>query len=147
MLYKTDEFDFDEPFEVSVMEDNNPDRPYINVYIGLMKSLLFDGYEKMLIIYLMRFSDTSETDCINTSTISVNDICKKAKMSKTTVYNRIKQLEKKGVLVKQYNNTLDSGKMANTYRLLNYASVWDCETLEELKEITDEIKKEALLDG
>lgn len=139
-----DKPDLNEPFEITVKEDNAPNRPYIEVYHGLINSVLLDGFDKLLVISFMMFSDTSETDTINTSTVSISKICQKTKMSKPTVCKHIKSLEEKGVLIKQHNSTPDSGKMANTYKLLNYISVWDCKTLEELKMETDKIKSEVL---
>lgn len=130
-----------EQFEVRLMEDNNPNRAYIEVYNGLLDSPLFDGCETLLLIFIMMES-TAQIDSINTATISVSKLCKYSKMSKKTVYKYIKKLEEKGVLIKQHNSTPDSGNIANTYKVLNYISVWDCKTMEELKKETDKIKRE-----
>ncbi len=141
------EIDDNEPFEVIVYEDNDPNRPYIEVYNGLIDSLLLDGIDKLLVIYFMMFSDTSEIDCVNTSTVSISKICKMIKMSKPTVCKHIKNLEEKGILIKKENSTPNNRRTANTYKLLNYVSVWDCKTLEELKKVTDKIKSEVLKNG
>lgn len=135
-----------EQFEVRLMEDNNPNRAYIEVYNGLLDSPLFDGCETLLLICIMMGS-TAQIDSINTATISINKLCRYSKMSKKTVCRYIKKLEEKGVLIKQRNSTPDNGNTANTYKILNYISVWDCKTMEELKRETDKIKSEVLING
>lgn len=133
----------DEQFEVRLCTDNNPDRAYVEIYNGLLDSLLFDGYDKLILIYLMTQS-TYEINSINTITISMRKLCESTQISKPTIYKHIKNLEEKGVLIKQNNSTADNGNTANTYKILNYISVWDCETLEELKKETDKIKGEVI---
>jgi DNA-binding transcriptional ArsR family regulator len=138
---------YDEPFEVTVYEDADSNRPYIEVYDGLINSFLIDWFDKLLIIYLMMSSDTSKINCVNTATVSIREICQKTKMSKPTICKHIRILEEKGIIIKQENNTPNNKRIANTYKLLNYVSVWDCKTLNELKNVTNKIKSEVLKDG
>lgn len=138
---------YDEPFEVTIYEDVDPNRPYIEVYDGLIDSLLIDWFDKLLIIYLMMSSDTSKINCVNTATVSIREICQKTKISKPTICKHIKILEEKGIIIKQENNTSNNRRIANTYKLLNYISVWDCKTLDELKNVTNKIKSEVLENG
>lgn len=98
----------------------------------------------MLLIYLIAQS-SAKIDTMNTATISIRKLCEYTKISKPTVYKHIKKLEEKGVLIKQNNSTSDNGNVANTYKILNYISVWDYETLDELKKETDKIKGEVLI--
>lgn len=130
-----------ELFKVELYEDNNSNRPYIEIYNGLLDSQLFDRYETMLLIHLLAHS-AAEIDTICSATMSINEISKKTRISKPTLLRRIKRLEEKGILIKQKNFSLHNGIGANTYKILNYISAWDCKTLEELKEVTDKIKKE-----
>lgn len=133
----------DESFEVKSIEDNDLNRPHIEIYNGLMNSLLFDGYEKLLLIYLLANSN-AKINAINAATISIKKLNEITKISKPTIYNRIKGLEEKGVLMKKNNVSTDNGNTANTYKVLNYTSVWDCKTLEELREETNKIKRKVL---
>ena len=138
---------FDEPFEIKLVEDNNPNRPHFYIYNGLLDSELFNANEVMLIIHLIAFADNSEPNQINTTTISINKLSQKLGMSKSTVCKYIKLLENKGVLIKKNRVSEDNGYLSNTYEVLNFISVWDCETLEELKQETDKIKNEVLING
>lgn len=56
-------------------------------------------------------------------------------------------LENKGVLIKKSRVSEDNGYLSNEYEILNYNSVWDCKTLDELKKETDKIKSEVLING
>lgn len=135
---------FEEPFEIELHEDDDPNRPCISIYSGLIDSPLFNGYEKLLLIHLLSHS-TAEIDAVNTATISIKKLNESTKISRPTIYRRIKDLEEKGVLVKKKNISIDNGNTANTYKILNYISVWDSTTLEVLKERTDKIKREVLM--
>ena len=129
--------------EIEWNESNNTNKPSMKIYDSLMDSLLFNGYEKLLLIYFLTHS-TMEINTINTTTVSVKKLNESTKISKPTIYKRIKDLEKKGVLVKEKNISIDNGNTANTYKILNYTTVWNCKTLEELKKETDKIKREVL---
>ena len=135
-----------EQFELRLIEDNNPNRKYIKVYDGLIDSPLFDACETLLLICIMMES-TAQINSINTATMSTSKLCKYSSMCKQTVYRYIKKLEEKGVLIKQRNSTPNNCNIANTYKVLNYISVWDCKTLKELKKETDRIKREVLING
>lgn len=138
-----DDFPEDEPFEVRLVEDNNPDRPGIRIYTGIMDSPLFNANEMMLIIsLLMKSNSKMEIDTINTTTISINALSKMLLINKKRTCKSIKKLEEKGVLIKERDVSPDDGDIENTYKVLNYLSVWDSTTLDELKENTDKIKKE-----
>lgn len=141
------ENNFNEPFEIQLIEDSNPDRPHFYIYTGLLNSDLFNANEVMLIIHLIAFADNSEPNQVNITTISINKLSQKLGISKSTVCKYIKLLENKGVLIKKSRISKDNGYLSNTYEILNYNSVWDCETLEELKKETDKIKNEVLING
>lgn len=138
---------FDEPFEIKLVEDNNPNRPHFYIYNGLLDSNLFNANEVMLIIHLIAFADNNEPNQINITTISINKLSQKLGMSKATVCKYIKLLENKGVLIKKNRVSEDNGYLSNTYEVLNFNSVWDCNTLEKLKKETDKIKNEVLTNG
>lgn len=138
---------FNEPFQIKLVEDNDPSRPHFYIYNGLLDSDLFNANEIMLIIHLIAFADNSEPNQINTTTISITKLSQKLGISKATVCKYIKLLENKGVLIKKSRVSEDNGYLSNTYEILNYNFVWDCETLEELKKETDKIKDEVLING
>lgn len=134
--------DFDEPFEIQVEENNDNSRPHFYIYNGLIDSQLFSAGETVLLIHLIGFADKSEIDQVNTTTISINKLSRKIGTSKATVCKYIRSLEEKGVLIKKNRVAEDNGYLANVYQVLNFISVWDCSTLDELKKETDRIKSE-----
>ena len=115
------------------MEDNNPDRQHFYIYVGLLDSDLFNADETLLIIYLIAFTHNNEIDMINTISISINSLNQKLGISKTAIYECIRLLEEKGVLIKKDHVSEDNDYLDNTYNILNYISVWDCKTLDEFK--------------
>lgn len=133
---------FNEPFEVAVNEDSNNDRPHFDIYHGMILSELFNGDEKMLLMQLIASADNSNPNQINTTTISVNKLSRETGKGKTAVYKYIQSLEEKGVLIKENPVPEDNGSITDTYKILNFESVWDCRTLDELKKETDRIKSE-----
>lgn len=138
---------FNETFEIKLIKDNNPNRRHFYIYNGLLDSDLFNANEIMLIIHLIAFAKNSEPNQINTTTISINKLSQKLGVSKSTICKYIKLLERKGVLIKEKRVSEDNGFLSNAYEILNYNSVWDCETLEELKKETDKIKSEVSRNG
>lgn len=141
------EDNFNEPLQIKLVENNDPNRPHFYIYNGLLDSDLFNANEVMLIIHLIAFADNSEPNQINTTTISITKLSQKLGISKATVCKYIKLLENKGVLIKKSRISEDNGYLSNKYEILNYNSVWDCETLDELKIETDKIKSEVLING
>ena len=71
----------------------------------------------------------------------MNRLSQQLGMSRVDVRKYIKVLEEKGVLVKK-GSVSDDDHFDNIYMILNYISVWDCKTLDELKKETDRIKKQ-----
>lgn len=131
---------FDESFEIALKEDANPNRTCFYIYNGLLDSQLFNAHEVLLLVHLIGFADNSEPNQINTTVISINKLSKKTGISKATVCKYIKTLEEKGVLIKKNRISEENGYIANVYDILNFTSVWDCTTLDELKKETDKIK-------
>lgn len=141
-----DNFPDDEPFEVRLSEKHDPDRPGTSIYSGVMESPLLNMYEMLLVIcMLVKSNNEIEIDAVNTVKISINRLREITKMSKKNICKDIKTLEKKGVLIKEKDVSPNDGNIENTYKILNYISVWDSATLKELKEKTDEIKREMSL--
>jgi len=140
-------YDLDKPFEVRILEDNDPDRPRFYIYTGLLDSDLFNADETILIIYLIASAYDNEINTINTTAISINKLSQKLGMSRVDVHKHIKSLEEKGVLVKKGPISEDNDHFDNIYEILNHISVWDCKTLDELKKVTDRIKRRVLCDG
>lgn len=131
---------FDEPFEVVHKEKEDSNRTSFSIYHGLLDSQLFNAHEVLLLIHLIGFADNNDIDQINTTVISINKLSKKTGISKATVCKYIKSLEEKGVLMKKNRISKENGYIANIYDILNFTSVWDCVTLDELKRETDKIK-------
>ena len=135
------------PFKIVLHTYDKPDKPHFYIYSGLMESPLFNAHEILLLIHLIGFSDNNAPNQVIETTISINKLSQKTKISKATVCKYIKSLEEKGVLLKKIHITEDCGYLTNTYEIMNFVSVWDCQTLEELKEKTEKIKREVLLIG
>lgn len=134
------EDNFDEPFEIVLKEDIDPNRTSFYIYNGLLDSQLFNAHEVLLLVHLIGFADNNDPNQINTTVISINKLSKKTGISKATVCKYIKSLEEKGVLIKKNRISKENGYIANVYDILNFDSVWDCTTLDELKEETNRIK-------
>lgn len=140
------EYDLDEPFEVRLIEDNNPDRPHFYIYSGLLDSLLFNADEKMFIIYLIGSAEDSGVDRINTISASIDRLSQKMRIDRSSVCKNIRSLKEKGVLIKKDISAENSTDPICAYGVLNYVSVWDCKTFDELKKETDRIKLEVKYD-
>lgn len=82
----------------------------------------------------------SNPNQINTTTISINKLSQEIRKGKAVVYKYIQSLEEKGVVIKANPVSEDSGSITDTYKILNFESMWDCKTLDELKKETDRIK-------
>lgn len=134
------EENFEEPFEFTLEEGRDPSRTSFYIYNGLLDSQLFNAHEVLLLVHLIGFADNNDIDQINTTVISINKLSKKTGISKATVCKYIKSLEEKGVLIKKNRVSKENGYIANVYDILNFTSVWDCATLDELKKETDKIK-------
>lgn len=68
------EDNFNEPLQIKLVENNDPNRPHFYIYNGLLDSDLFNANEIMLIIHLIAFADNSEPNQINTTTISITKL-------------------------------------------------------------------------
>lgn len=130
-------------FKIIHNENNITDRPHADIYNGLLDSVLFNTNEKFLLIYMLANS-AGKINAVNTADLSMKRLSASSKMSKTTVYRYLKSLEEKGVLLKKKNYSEEKGNSANTYIIINYISIWDSKTLEELKEKANKIKNEVL---
>ena len=129
-----------ELFETVLEKSNDYNSSSVYIYNGLLDSQLFNAHEVLLLVHLIGFANNNELNQINTTIISINKLSKKTGISKATVCKYIRSLEEKGVLVKKNRISKESGYIANVYDILNFTSVWDCMTLDELKEETDKIK-------
>lgn len=136
------EDNFDEPLEDAFKKNNHCNKSHFYIYNGLLESQLFNIHEVMLLVHLIAFADNNEPNKINTTTISINKLSEKVGISKATVCKYIKSLEEKGVLIKKNRISKENGYIANVYDILNFTSVWDCITLDDLKKETNRIKSE-----
>ena len=107
-----DDFPDDEPFEVRLVGDNDPDRPGTSIYSGVMESPLLNMYEMLLVIcMLVKSNNEIEIDTVNTVTVSINELRKITKMSKKNICKDIKSLEEKGVLIKEKDVSPNDGNI------------------------------------
>ena len=110
-------YDLDKPFEVRILEDNDPDRPRFYIYTGLLDSDLFNADETILIIYLIASAYDNEINTINTTAISINRVSQKLGMSRVDVEAELKVGEKVNVIdgpFKGMMGTIDSVDMENS---------------------------------
>ena len=110
-------YDLDKPFEVRILEDNDPDRPRFYIYTGLLDSDLFNADETILIIYLIASAYDNEINTINTTAISINKLSQKLGMSRVDVHKHIKSLEEKGVDLIAAEDTRHSRKLLNYFEI------------------------------
>lgn len=115
-------------------------RPFTIIYHDFLESdLLETAYQKLVFIYLKKFSD-SKNQCFP----SVKKLSKLTKISETKVKTTLAELKDKGVIKKENRTRVDGGKSSNLYTLYDYAELWADSKKEEEKCI-DEYEDKRLI--
>lgn len=112
-------------------------RPFTIVFNDFLETDLLDWNEKRIFIYLKKFSDNN-----NQCFPSIKTLCKLSQLSNKTVIKALKGLEEKQIIIKQSRKSEQHGHRSNLYTLCDNAEMWKCESVEELKIITNETELE-----
>ena len=94
-------------------------RNYTMIYHDFLESNLLNGQEKLVFIFLKRFSD-SEGKCFP----SLNKLAQISGYSKSTIQRTLKSLEEKRVLSIEHRRTKEKGDTSNIYILYDRAETW-----------------------
>lgn len=106
-------------------------RPFVIVYQDFLESDLLDNcYQKLIFIYLKKFSD-EKNQCFP----SIKKLSEMTKIGITRVKKTILELEEKGVISKQERTRTDGGKSSNLYTLYDYSEIWESVSSTEIEEI------------
>ncbi len=115
-------------------------RPFTIIYHDFLESdLLETAYQKLVFIYLKKFSD-SKNQCFP----SVKTLSKLTKISETKVKTTLAELKDKGVIKKENRTRVDGGKSSNLYTLYDYAELWE-ESKKEEENCIDEYEDKRLI--
>ena len=118
--------------EMTMTNEQTKQRPFLMLYHDLLDSeLLENPYEKLLCIYLKKHCN-SENTCFP----SLQTLAKETKISVSKIKTTMKELIKKGIVIKKNRTRKDGGKSSNLYTLNDCKELWSKkETKKEI--ITD----------
>lgn len=113
----------------------SPERKFMKLYYDFIKTKLLNGEEKLMFIILKSFINFSkDINGVNEEVFpTIETIQEITGWGNQKVVKIIKQLVKKGVVKKIQRGLTKS----NIYIISDYATMWNCSSLEELKEIVD----------
>lgn len=113
----------------------SPERKYVKVYHDFLRCSLLTAEEKIVFIVLKSFIDFSGdlNGAQGEVFPTVDTICKLSSLSKPRTIRTIKSLVQKGIVKKIQRGLTKS----NLYVLADYASMWNSDTIDELKEVVE----------
>lgn len=129
-----------EQFQVQLAK---PEREFVRVYKDFLNSSLLTVEEKMVYIALKSFVDYRQDS--GDVFPSMETLCKLTSLSRPRATRTITSLEKKGLVKKTRRGLTKS----NLYTLVDTASMWSAETVEELKDLAEakiQLSTEEMLD-
>lgn len=116
-------------------------RPFTMIYHDFLESeLLNTSYQKLLYIYLKKFTDT-QNQCFP----SIKKLATLTRMSESKVKTTLGELETKGVIKKQNRTRVDGGKSSNLYTLYDYADLWNAKNKEDVEKVIEEYEDKKLI--
>ena len=110
---------------------STPERYYTRNYHDFMDCRLLTGEEKIVFLALKRFLDVRSDE--GEVFPAIERIQNMTSWGKRKVINQIKNLENKGVVKKIRRGQ----NKPNLYILSDYATMWTCDSVEEMEAITD----------
>lgn len=126
--------------EEFIVQSAIPERLYVKVYHDFLDSTVINGKEKIVFILLKRYLNfkRDEGGVVGNAYPTLDTLSKQAGMTKKTVAEIIKKLEKKGLIdVKQQGLN-----RPNIYTLRDFSSVWKAKTDAEVKEAIEAYEDE-----
>lgn len=109
----------------------SPERLYTKCYHDFLDSKLLDGNEKICFMVLKRFIDVRADK--GEAHPTIEKVCEMTGWERKKAMRIIKSLVNKGI-VKKIQRGLTK---ANLYILADYPAMWECDSVEELKEIAE----------
>ncbi len=117
--------------EKIIVQFASPERKYVKVYHDFLDNSFLTIEEQMIFIVLKSYVDFKEDS--GEAYPSMETICKRAKMSEKRARKNINALIKKG-LAKKVQRGLTK---TNLYTLSDYATMWACDNIEDVKAVID----------
>ena len=127
--------------EEFIVKSAIPERLYVKVYHDFLDSTIVTGKEKIVFILLKRYLNfkQDEGSLVGNAYPTLDTLSKQAGMTKKTVAEIIKKLEKKGLVdVKQQGLN-----RPNIYTLRDFSSIWKAKTDAEVKEAVEAYEDES----
>lgn len=109
----------------------SPERLYTKCYHDFLDSKLLDGNEKICFMVLKRFIDVRADK--GEAHPTIEKVCEMTGWERKKAMRIIKSLVNKGI-VKKIQRGLTK---ANLYILADYPAMWECDSVEEMKEIAE----------
>lgn len=113
----------------------NPERKFVKVYQDFLQSKLLTAEEKIVFIALKSFVDFSKDNSGTQGEAypTMETICKLSSLSRPRATRTINKLIEKKIVKKIRRGLTKS----NVYILSDYATMWICESMEEIAKVTD----------
>lgn len=116
-------------------------RTFVMVYHDFLESDLLDYYEKLVFIYLKKFTNTNTNQCFP----SVKTLSGLTGISLNKVKSILNSLEAKGVITKSNRSRPDGGKSSNSYTLYDYAEIWGVNGSADLESVATQVDEQKLV--
>lgn len=117
--------------EAFIVQSAIPDRLYVKAYHDFLDSTIIGGKEKLIFILLKRYLNFKDDKSGIAGTVypTLDTLSKQAGMTKKTVIEILKKLERKGLIVVKQQGL----NRPNIYTIRDFSGVWTAGTDEEVK--------------
>lgn len=116
-------------------------RPFVMVYNDFLDSDLLNYYEKLVFIYLKKFTNASTNQCFP----SVKKLANLTGISVNKVKSILKELEAKGVISKTNRTRPDGGSTSNCYTLYDFADIWGVSGTDNVESVAAQVDEQKLV--
>lgn len=116
-------------------------RPFVMVYNDFLDSDLLNYYEKLVFIYLKKFTNPSTNQCFP----SVRTLANLTGISVNKVKSILKELEAKGVIFKTNRTRPDGGSTSNCYTLYDFAEIWGVSGNDNVESVAAQVDEQKLV--
>lgn len=116
-------------------------RPFVMVYNDFLDSDLLNYYEKLVFIYLKKFTNPSTNQCFP----SIRTLADLTGISVNKVKSILKDLEAKGVISKTNRTRPDGGTTSNCYTLYDYAEIWGISGNGDVESVAVQVDEQKLV--
>ncbi len=118
-----------------IVQLSSPERKFVKVYHNFLQSGLLTTEEKMVFIALKSFVDFSKDNGSTQGKAypTMDTVCKLSSLSKPRATRAINKLIEKKIVKKIRRGLTKS----NVYILSDYATMWACESVEEIAAVAD----------